>query len=261
MVTMPTEPAVSVGNLAQLSADLLISTLELTRAGYLHDASILPLCGHDPFGRAGMTEGCLVTSTEVYESKQRRLVVVQQRTPLVKGKHEDFRRKLLAWIKDAKFSKVILLTSSQSHERIDAQLTGSQFRYLTTPKLEEQLGTVLSEQLHWKKLEKRKNQWAPPFSNEEGRPEYARGIYIPGGGIAKKLFEDCCSQDIPLAVLLLFCSEGDNIPDALSMVSHLNQWLQLVQEPESSQQRIRSPWKIPSSWSMLYGPKFEPSIY
>ncbi|XP_038050389.1 proteasome assembly chaperone 2-like [Patiria miniata] len=254
-------PAVSVGNVAQLASDLLISTLELTKAGYLHDASILPLCGNDPFGRSGVTEGRLVTSAEVYESKQRKLVVVQQRTPLVKGKQADFRRKLLAWIKDAKFSRVILLTSSQSHERTDAQLTGSQFRYLTTPKLDDQLGTVLSEQLHWKRLEKRENQWAPPLANEEGRPECARGIYIPGGGIAKKFFDDCCTQDIPLAILLLFCSEGDNIPDALSMVTHLNHWQQLIQEPESTQSEGRSPWRIPSSWSMLYGPQFDPSIY
>ncbi|XP_071784767.1 proteasome assembly chaperone 2-like [Asterias amurensis] len=254
-------PAVSAGNVGQLSSDLLISTLDLTKAGYLHDASILPLCGNDPFGRSGRTEASLVTSAEVYESKERKLVVVQQRTPLVKGAQADFRKKLLLWIKDSKFSRVILLSSSHSHERTDSQLTGSQFRYLTTPKLDGELGTVLSDQLQWKRLEKRQNQWAPPLANEEGRPECARGIYIPGGGVAKRLFDDCCLQDVPLAILMLFCSEGDNIPDALTMVTHLNQWLKLIQEPESSQTPVRSPWRIPSSWNMLYGQQFDPSIY
>lgn len=45
-----------------------------------------------------------------------------------------------------------------------------------------------------------------------------------------------CAQDIPLGVLLLFCSEGDNIPDALALVNHLNDWLHLLDNPVSSRQ-------------------------
>lgn len=42
-----------------------------------------------------------------------------------------------------------------------------------------------------------------------------------------------CSEDLPLAVLLLFCSEGDNIPDAFTLVNHLNDWLHLLDNPVS----------------------------
>jgi len=31
-----------------------------------------------------------------------------------------------------------------------------------------------------------------------------------------------------MAVLLKFCSEGDNIPDAFGLVNYLNEWLQLI---------------------------------
>lgn len=31
-----------------------------------------------------------------------------------------------------------------------------------------------------------------------------------------------------MAVLLKFVSEGDNIPDALSLVEYLNEWLQII---------------------------------
>ena len=31
-----------------------------------------------------------------------------------------------------------------------------------------------------------------------------------------------------LVLLVMFCSQGDNIPDAVSMATHLNGWLNLV---------------------------------
>lgn len=44
-----------------------------------------------------------------------------------------------------------------------------------------------------------------------------------------------CTEDLPLAVLLLFCSEGDNIPDAFTLMNHLNDWLHLLDNPVSNQ--------------------------
>lgn len=47
-----------------------------------------------------------------------------------------------------------------------------------------------------------------------------------------------CAEDLPLAVLLLFCSEGDNIPDALTLVNQLNDWLHLLDNRVSSGQEV-----------------------
>lgn len=47
-----------------------------------------------------------------------------------------------------------------------------------------------------------------------------------------------CAEDLPLAVVLLFCSEGDNIPDALTLVNQLNDWLHLLDNPVSSRQEF-----------------------
>lgn len=50
----------------------------------------------------------------------------------------------------------------------------------------------------------------------------------------QRLFLDIlfsCAENVPLAVLLLFCSEGDNIPDAFTLVNHLNDWLHLIDIP------------------------------
>lgn len=53
-----------------------------------------------------------------------------------------------------------------------------------------------------------------------------------------------CAEDIPLAVLLLFCSEGDNIPDALTLVNHLNDWLHLLDNPVSGRQELTATRKV-----------------
>ena len=37
-----------------------------------------------------------------------------------------------------------------------------------------------------------------------------------------------CKEDLPLVVLLTFCSEGDNIVDAVNLFLYLNDWIKLV---------------------------------
>jgi len=44
-----------------------------------------------------------------------------------------------------------------------------------------------------------------------------------------------CQAELCLAVVLVFCSEGDNIPDAFTLVNHLNDWLLLVDNNVSAQ--------------------------
>lgn len=81
--------------------------------------------------------------------------------------------------------------------------------------------------------------------------------------MAKMFFKDCCVENIPLAVLLTFCSEGDNIPDAINLASYLNQWLQLIPQTMDREHRpsSRGPWILPSSWQLLFGSGVKSSIY
>ena len=57
------QPSISVGNVGQLTADLLINTLELSRVGYVQDPTILPLVGNDAFDHT-RPSGYLHTSAE-----------------------------------------------------------------------------------------------------------------------------------------------------------------------------------------------------
>ncbi|KAI8504748.1 Proteasome assembly chaperone 2 [Branchiostoma belcheri] len=251
-------PAVCVGNVGQLTVDLIIHTLSMERIGYLHTDCLLPMVGNNPFSTSQDDASQLATGTEVYRSVEKNIVAVQQRAPLVRGKQSEFRRRLLEWAKQCGFSRVVLLTSSHAYERIDAQMTGTQLRYLLSPELEKSVGEVVGK-LKWTQLERRRLY--PGVEHREG--EEQTGVFIPGGGIARKFYQECCEADFPLAVLLTFCAEGDNIPDAFSLANYLNQWLQLVPSRKSGGKggTPQAEWKIPSSWTLLFGSTHPPDLY
>ena len=59
------QPCISVGNVGQLTVDLIINTLKLDRVGYLQDPGLLPLVGNDAFDHTTHTgQGHLHTATE-----------------------------------------------------------------------------------------------------------------------------------------------------------------------------------------------------
>lgn len=249
-------PAVSVGNVGQLAVDLLLSTLEVVPVGYWYDDCTHPLVGCDPFVSNYVVQNPrLVTGIEVYVDAEHQLVIFQQRVPIFKHKRREFQKKLIDWIKTEKFVKVIMLSSSASHERIDSQLVGTPVRFLSSAMLDRQLS--LEKEMSWRRLEAR--VCIPALSPLETPAEGSHGTYIPGGGITKRFLEKCCQEDIAIAVLLIFCAEGDNIPDALLLVRHLNQWLQLVQCEEA--QNPLSLWKIPPSWQLMFGSAAPPAMF
>ncbi|XP_071496400.1 proteasome assembly chaperone 2-like [Diadema antillarum] len=257
-------PAISVGNVGQLACDLLIHTLKLTKVGCLHDHSLEPLCGNDAFLSTGVSSGKLVTSTEVYESSEKKIVVIQQRASFVKGRVKEFRRKLLDWIKQVGFARTVLLTSCFAYEKTDAHMLSSS-RYLMTPSLEKEKDSFVTSILKYQQLEK-KPQLADLelAKKQDDIPEAARDIYLPGGGIAKKLFIDSCKADVPLAVLMHYCSESDNTQDAVMMASFVNSLLQLILEPSDpprGDSSWRTMWKIPNSWTTLFGRPIDPTMY
>lgn len=248
-------PSVSVGNVGQLTADLIISTLQMKKAGIIYDESITPVVGNDPFcgcfsssvgtlhlesvERGQSSAPFLMTSCELYESSAHRLVVMQLRAPLIRGRKAAFRKKLVDFIKEKQFHQVLLLCSSHAHERLDSQLRGDQFRIVTTTSFSAKSECQASvSALNWIELEKRPHR----------EPEKTVDPYLPGGGIAKQFFLLCDRENIPLAVLMVFCSEGDNVPEAFLLANRLNDLTQIVGIEEK-----RSNWRIPGSWSALFG--------
>ncbi|XP_051878784.1 proteasome assembly chaperone 2 [Pristis pectinata] len=237
-------PVVSVGNVGQLTVDLIISTLGLPRVGYIHSDCLVPVVGNNPYATTLENSAEICTSSEVYASTDQKLAVLQIRSPIVQGKQRSFRQQLLSWIKESEFSRVVVLSSSYAHHRVDQQLVGTPLRYLATPALLSVVGDKF-QTLKWKEMEK-----VPAFP---GISEVEMELSVPGGGITKSLYADSCTEGIPLAVLLIFCSEGDNIPDALNLLNFLNEWIQLIEKTNDRQPMTQQQWKIPSSWQLLFG--------
>ncbi|XP_034016190.1 proteasome assembly chaperone 2 [Thalassophryne amazonica] len=243
-------PAVAVGNVGQLAVDLIVSTLNMSRVGYMHTDCLVPMVGNNPYTTCKEDADELHTSAEVYTAAETKLAVLQIRSPIIQNKAKTFRQLLVSWIKTSGFSRTIVLSSSHAYQRDDQQLQGTPLRYLITPALLKLCEGEVKE-LAWKEMEQ-----VPPFpgitdANIESR------FSIPGGGITKGLFTDSCAEDLPLAVLLLFCSEGNNIPEAFALVNHVNDWLHLLDNPRQGPNQ----WRIPSSWKLLFGSGIPPALF
>lgn len=245
-------PAVSVGNVGQLAVDLLISTLALPQVGYIYTECFVPMTGSNPYAGTADDAVELSINAEVYSLSEKKLAVLQIRSPVLQNKSKEFRHMILSWIKQSGFSKVVLLSSSHAYQCDDQQLLGTPLRYLMTPDLHNIVQETL-QSLSWKELEK--------IAAFPGVDETERKICIPGGGFTKCLFQDSCSEGIPMAVLLIFCSEGDNIPDAFALVNYLNEWLHLVEHTGSTSSDSSVQWTVPSSWKLLFGSGLPPFIF
>ncbi|XP_063220764.1 proteasome assembly chaperone 2 [Bacillus rossius redtenbacheri] len=240
-------PSVSVGNVGQLAMDLVLSSLTAVKIGYVLHPAILPVVGSDPYD---LESSSLMISCEIFVVEDKKLILMQIRSPLIKTFRNDFLLKLLKWIQKMELSPVFILTSSHEYERNDEQIRGTPLRFLMTADLFSKHEETIAK-LGWKELEKR---GCPDLTSQENHPEEA---YIPGGGFAKLLFDTCAFQKISSAVLLKFCSEGDNIPDAVLLANYLNDLIRLVPEGTSSVDR----WHFPPSWKHLFGNAPDRELY
>ncbi|CAL8237369.1 unnamed protein product [Boreogadus saida] len=241
-------PAIAVGNVAQLAVDLIVSTLSMKRVGYMHTDCLVPMVGPNPYATSAEDAGELHTTAEVYRDAEKKLAVLQIRSPLIQSRSRKFRKLLVSWIKASEFSRTVVLSSSHAYQRDDQQLKGTPLRYLVTPAMRTASGPALAE-LGWVEMER--------LSPYPGLVEAEPRLSIPGGGVTKGLFTDGCQEELCLAVVLVFCSEGDNVPDAFTLVNHLNEWLLLVDNDKRGAQK----WKVPGSWRLLFGSSHPPSIF
>ncbi|XP_054840675.1 proteasome assembly chaperone 2 isoform X2 [Eublepharis macularius] len=245
-------PAVSVGNIGQLAIDLVISTLRMTKVGYFYTDCLVPMVGNNPYATTEENATELCINAEVYAMPPKELVVLQIRSPFIKNKYRHFCETLLSWVKSCRFAKVVLLSSSHAYQRNDHQLRTTSLRYLLSPAVPKPVQDLM-QRLNWRELER---VAAFPGVNDDEKV-----FHIPGGGITKLLFTESCSKGIQMVVLLKFCSEGDNIPDALVLADYLNEWLQVTTYQSGCSSAQSSKWKMPSSWKLLFGSGLPPALF
>jgi len=231
-------PAVSVGNVGQLSVDLLINSLKPTKLAKVDHPVFVPVNGSDPYDE---NEKDLMTAAELYVSHEKQLVIFQIRSLLIKEYCTDFLNQLTQWMQSCLFAKTVLLSSCHNYERIDSQLVGSPYRYTVTANVRPEVAETFKN-LNWTTLEPRR----PVCS-----PHDTEILFYPGGGFTSQLFNLCERMNIALITLLIFCAEGDNMGGVLLVANELNRWLKVISTTAADNETPR--WKFPISWKLFFG--------
>lgn len=224
----------------QLAVDLLLENVPgAQRVGHVVHPALLPMVGNAPPTRATVAAGgpaaaSVVTAGEVYLVKAEGLAVVQLRSPLARSGRGNFRDALAAWLIEVKPSRVVVLSGADATERVESQLAGTQARCVLSDGLQGE-----AEELN--KLE------CPTLELREPSSAAPDGIYVHGGGIARRLFHACTAGGLDACILLHFCSPGDNQREAHALVRVVASWLGLKPAP--------STWVTPLAWEMSFAPQ------
>lgn len=206
-------PSVSVGNVPQLTIDLFITTLKLKKVSNVWHPAIIPCVGTDPYFDG--KEIC--TSCELFINKEMKIIAMQLRSALEPKHGLSFFHELKKEIDIFKFKRIIILTSIFDYELHN--IKSNKFFYICDSNLIEDFSDI-------QKLQKAVN-----------------GSYIlNGGGFALKLYE---ILNKPCVIVGKYVSEGDNRPDACSLLIKL---LPLV-----SVQNDNPDFIYPSSWKYVFG--------
>ncbi|GAB9475096.1 hypothetical protein Gpo141_00012201 [Globisporangium polare] len=251
-------PAVSYANLGQLTLDLLINTLlvkgellqaEAKKVGHFVSENVPPIAG----GAAFSTQSCdaLCLNLEVYQIASRKITIIQQRASPLAGRAHAFAQELVEWAVHSKVSSLCVVSGTDDMLRHDPNMLSRPIRAIYSGESKELVNPAFIE------------HFAALSTTSDAPIDASVNVWdsVRGSGIAPLLFKKCEESKVPFAALLMACAEGDNVPDAVAMASHVVTYLQLVPAPEASAQPPRVPFVFPPSWSQLFGRGPDVSLY
>lgn len=216
-------PCCGVGNVGQLACDLIISTLlsknECQLIGRIYSPALMSVVGPNAFSPL---QGPPTTSTEVYESRTHKLVIIQQRTSYFKNLKSIYIEELTNWIQESKFDQLLVLTSSFAQCNPDISQLGnlsmSPIRTITT--------NLFVKNDKWLALNLK------PLPEKSDLKVIKDGMtYLPGSGLTRSLIRACQKASIPAAFIVNFVSEGINLIECYQMVGVLDKYLGIVSKP------------------------------
>lgn len=211
-------PSVSVGNVPQLTVDLLITTFHMKKLGTVWHPAIVPCVGSDPYGENPLE---ISTACELYASDSKKLAVIQIRSSLEVKLALNFFEDLQKAFSSLKIKNVLILSSAFDYEMRDVSM--EKFYYVSNEYNHEVMN---SNQI--KCLEKSVND----------------KYILNGGGFGTKLYE-VLSTNFKCTLLGKYVSEGDNRPDSIAMLQKLSN---IMDQPIQISQVV-----FPSSWQYVFG--------
>ncbi|CUA76221.1 Proteasome assembly chaperone 2 [Rhizoctonia solani] len=229
-------PVVSAGNVSQLCADLLIHTLLLRQIGIFDPGYCAPAVG----GQDGEHSATISTPMELFGLAGGDIYVLQQRSPVLKDRKEEFISKLLQTIDSSGFGSVLYLVGADQSARTDAQMGSNRYVILAKDTTRDSiLSTPLASLLELPSL--------GHSLSDQADPDHS---VIPGTGLARRLLK--APGTTPGIALIQYVAEGDNIPDAHAMAAAVAETLKI---------QIQG-WTHPPSWSFaMFGSPADQQLF
>ncbi|KAG7378818.1 Proteasome assembly chaperone 2 [Phytophthora pseudosyringae] len=264
------QPAVSNANLGQLTLDLAINTLlqngeafgvELTRVGHLLSEAAPPIAGGAAFATQQPQALCL-NLEGLYQSKEKKLTIIQQRAPVLPGRAHAFAQELVQWAVKSKVATLAVVAGCDDMLRHDSNMMSRPIRTIysaAAAQLDEAFVTrfeglttsVKGVQEASETPSSSAGQWAP----------------IRGAGLAPLLHAQCDEQKLPFIAWVMPCAEGNNVPDAAAMATQLFHSLRIAPKVAANPATMSSsmppmlPFAFPPSWNQLFGRGPDVSLY
>ncbi|KAJ8947582.1 hypothetical protein NQ318_010094 [Aromia moschata] len=211
-------PSVSVGNVPQLTIDLLISTYSFKKISTIWHPAIVSSVGGDPY-QSDRSEIC--TACELHINEQLKVAAIQIRSTLEFKLAQKFFIDLKEALSPLKLKNIVIVSSAFDYEL--RNFNNEKFYYSSNEKIDE-----IMETNGIKILE----------PNSNGR------YCINGAGFATKLYEVLSTQ-FRCTLLVKYVSEGDNRPDAFTTLKKL---FAISGLEEKTLNVI-----FPSSWDFVFG--------
>ncbi|KAG6830461.1 hypothetical protein H0H92_000614 [Tricholoma furcatifolium] len=243
LIVTPGQPVVSTANVSQLAVDVLIASLSLQRLAIINPEYLVPIVGGRDEGGEGIT-----TPAELYGATELNILVIQQRSPVLKSRKEDFVSSLLQWIQTSGVASVLFLSGVDLSNRTDAQML------TPTYQLQPRNGPSLSgTPLNALTTLPIATYTSPVFQSPHERETVDAIPFIPGGGLTRRVLASLPAEwTVPTAALLQFVLEGDNQADARLFAAVVAKVLGLD----------ISDWRQPKSWNVgLFGAPHDQTLY
>ncbi|KAG1692456.1 hypothetical protein DVH05_025421 [Phytophthora capsici] len=252
-------PAVSNANLGQLTLDLTINTLlqngeafdvKLTRVGHLLSEAAPPIVGGSAFATQQPHALCL--NLEVYQSKEKKVTIIQQRAPILQGRARAFAKELVEWAVKSKVATIAMVAGCDDMLRHDANMMSRPIRTIYSA---SQVDDAFLTRFEGLKMNTEETEAPLSLSDQWGS--------IRGAGLAPLLHAQCEELKLPFIAWVMPCAEGNNVPDAVAMATQLFRSLHLAPKEAADPAAPSSmlPFALPPSWNQLFGRGPDVSLY
>jgi len=192
----------------------------------------------------------ITTPIELFGRSDLNFLVIQQRSPILKSKKQEFIDILLGFVKTSKIGAMLLISGVDPLNRTDAQMM------TTTYQIRPQNSTTISSNVLQSLQSLPIPAYTSPVQQEPQNPDENNIIpFIPGGGLTRRILKSLPDGwSVPTACLLQFVFEGDNRADASILASIVAKVIGIDTNC--------LPWKQPSSWREgLFGAPHDQSLY